>query len=337
MNGRLLWIIFIGCAATFVSPCRAESADDGAGVAERIGGASPPLRIHLPREVAVESPVLSLGQVAAVTGAAPAAATAGSVRLGRFSVPGQKITLDRATILSRLASQGIPAENVVLTGADAVTVRRRQQIISADEFVSFARLFLQQNPPGASPCDGVAAAKPKDLVLPDEPQNMQLVARFVENGAGGFVTIQVAVVVDGKEVGSRTVLLRLRYRCHKAVALRDIAEGATLTPENVKIEETVSDRPEAGWRSPYGLVALRNLPARTEIRDGMIDTPEPSLLIRRNETVVIRVQRPGFLVTAVGLAMQEGRAGQYVKVRNTDSHRVIVCKVNDDGTVEPVL
>jgi flagella basal body P-ring formation protein FlgA len=26
-----------------------------------------------------------------------------------------------------------------------------------------------------------------------------------------------------------------------------------------------------------------------------------------------------------------------VKVRNTDSHRIIVCKVNDDGTVEPVL
>jgi flagella basal body P-ring formation protein FlgA len=252
-------------------------------------------------------------------------------------VPGQKITLDRATILSRLASRGIPAERVVLTGADAVEVRRRQQVISGDEFVSFARLFLQQNPPGSSPCDGTAAVRPKDLALSGEPKSMQLLPKFVDNGASGFVTIQVAVVVDGQEIGSRTIPLRLRYRGHKVVTLQEIPEGTKLTPENVKIEETVSDRPETDWKSPYGLVALRNLPASTEIREGMVDAPQPSLVIRRNETVVIRVHRPGFSVTATGLAMQEGRAGQYVKVRNTDSHRVIMCKVNEDGTVEPLL
>jgi len=302
--------------------------------------ADPPddrVRLHLPRDITVQNPLLSLEQVAVVTGEGPLAATARSVRLGRFSVPGQKIVLDRATILSRLASAGVAAENVVLTGAEAVTVRRRQQIISGDEFVAFAQLFLRQNPPESSPCEGTAAAKPKDLALAGEPQNMQLVPRFVENGARGFVTVQVSVMVDGKEVGSRTVPLRLRYRSHKAVTLQEIAEGTALTPENVKIEELVSDRPETGWKSPYGLVALRQLPAGTEIREGMTDTPQPSLVIRRNETVVIRVQRPGFLVTAAGLAMQEGRAGQFVKVRNTDSHRIIMCKVNADGTVEPVL
>lgn len=331
MNRRLIWTALIG-SALFVAPlCNAASVGPEDGARDDL------LRIHLPREVTVQNPLLSLGQVTVMTGTGPLATTAGQVRLGRFSVPGQKITLDRATILSRLASQGIPAEKVVLTGADAVTVRRRQQIISGDEFVSFARLFLQQNPPGSSPCDGTASGKPKDLALPDEPKNMQLVPRFVENGASGFVTVQVSVVVDGKEVGSRTVPLRLRYRCHKAVTLREIPQGTALGPENVKIEETVSDRPETSWKSPYGLVALRNLPTQTEIRDDMIEAPQPSLLIRRNETVVIRVQRPGFLVTAVGLAMQEGRAGQYMKVRNTDSHRIIMCKVNDDGTVEPVL
>ena len=331
MNHRLLWIVPMACVLSIAPLCHAGAS----------GGQDIPrddlLRIHLPREVTVQNPLLSLGQVTVITGAGPLVTTAGGVRLGRFSVPGQKITLDRATILSRLASQGIPAEKVMLTGADAVTVRRRQQIISGDEFVSFARLFLQQNPPGSSPCDGTAVAKPKDLALPGEPQNMQLVPRFVENGAGGFVTVQVSVVVDGQEVGSRTVPLRLRYRGHKALTVQEIAEGATLTPENVKIEETVSDRPETDWKSPYGLVALRKLPARTEIRGDMVDAAQPSLIIRRNETVVIRVRRPGFMVTAVGLAMQEGRAGQYMKVRNTDSHRIIMCKVNDDGTVEPVL
>jgi len=331
MNRRLSWIVLISCALLPGPWCSAAAPGDETDPPEdRVG-------LHLPREITVQNPLLSLDQVAVVTGEGPLATTARSVRLGRFSVPGQKIVLDRATILSRLASAGIPAESVTLTGADAVTVRRRQQIISGDEFVAFAQLFLRQNPPGSSPCEGAVAAKPKDLALSDEPQNMQLVPRFVENGARGFVTVQVSVVVDGKEIGSRTVPLRLRYRAHKAVTLQEILEGTALTPENVKVEEFVSDRPETGWKSPYGLVVLRKLPAGTEIRDGMTDTAQPSLVIRRNETVVIRVQRPGFLVTAVGLAMQEGRAGQFVKVRNTDSHRTIICKVNADGTVEPVL
>jgi flagella basal body P-ring formation protein FlgA len=39
----------------------------------------------------------------------------------------------------------------------------------------------------------------------------------------------------------------------------------------------------------------------------------------------------------MGTTLQEGRAGEYVKVRNADSHRVIVCKVMPDGSVEPAL
>jgi flagella basal body P-ring formation protein FlgA len=332
MSRRGILIVLIGCGVSLALPREAVALQ-----AEH-GARSDVVQIHLPRDVTVKSPLLSLGQVSVIRGAGPLAATASSVRLGRFSTAGQKIVLDRATILSRLASQGIPAEKVVLSGAQAVTVRRRLQTISGDECVALARSFLRQNPPASSPCDGIATAKPKDLALSGEPEDIQLLPRFAENGARGFVTVQVAVVADGQEIGSRDVPLRLRYRCRRAVASQEIAEGTVLTPENVKIEETASDRPEApGWKPPYGLLALRALPAGTEVRGDMVDAAQASVVIRRNETVVIRVQRPGFLVTAVGLALQEARAGQYVKVRNTDSHRVIVCKVNTDGTVEPVL
>jgi flagella basal body P-ring formation protein FlgA len=37
----------------------------------------------------------------------------------------------------------------------------------------------------------------------------------------------------------------------------------------------------------------------------------------------------------MGIAMQDGRAGDYIKVRNTDSQRIILAKIKEDGTVEP--
>jgi flagella basal body P-ring formation protein FlgA len=136
----------------------------------------------------------------------------------------------------------------------------------------------------------------------------------------------------------REISFRLKYQCHRVVTVKEVPEGTVLTPENLKVETVVSDQPEpAGWKPPYGLAAVRALAADTEIRGDMINSPQSPVVVLRNETVVIRIQRPGLLVTAVGVALQEARAGEYVKVRNTDSSRVVICQVNADGTVEPIL
>jgi len=69
----------------------------------------------------------------------------------------------------------------------------------------------------------------------------------------------------------------------------------------------------------------------------MIGPARPAVVVGRNQTVVIRIERPGILVTAIGKAMQDGRVGEYIKVRNVDSQRIILAKVNEDGAVEPIF
>jgi flagella basal body P-ring formation protein FlgA len=64
---------------------------------------------------------------------------------------------------------------------------------------------------------------------------------------------------------------------------------------------------------------------------------KPDVIVKRNQNVVIRMERPGLSVTAVGKAMQKGSVGEYIKVRNVDSQRLILARVNEDGTVEPVF
>ena len=132
--------------------------------------------------------------------------------------------------------------------------------------------------------------------------------------------------------------LRLKYNSRTVVTLVEIPAGGVIGPENVKITKTVSNHPEpTNWSPPYGLIARRRLPANTVICPDMVGPVRPAIVVRRNETVVIRIERPGLLVTAIGTALNEARPGESVKVRNVDSQRVILCKVNEDGTVEPVL
>jgi len=332
MNRDRLLVILVSC--TLLPRCLGASAPGAGGeVLDRLL-----LQIHLPREVTVQSNLLTLGQVSVVRGSRSLAAQAGKIALGRLSMPGQKVVVDRATILSRLASQGIPGDRVRLTGAKSVVVRREQQVIDSDQFIALAQMFLKQSPPARSVSESIAVSRPQDLVLSGETGDIKVIPGFVRNGARGFVTVRISVAVGDKTVASRDIPFRLRYQCRKVVTAQEIAKGAILTPENVKVEQVASDRPEpAGWKPPYGLVALRDLRENAEVRADMVGSPESEVSIRRNETVVIRVERPGLSVTAVGIALQQASAGEYVKVRNTDSNRVIVCKVNADGTVRPVL
>jgi flagella basal body P-ring formation protein FlgA len=306
-----------------------------------VGAASanePSLRVHLPREVTVEKHLLNLGQVSVVRGDGPVATRAGKIGLGRLSLPGQKLVLDRPTILGRLASNGIPADQVRLTGAAAVTVRRRQEIIHGQEFIDVAQALLAQVRPSDAVVGSVALARPKDMIVPAEAHDVEVTPRVQAKAKRGVVTVRVTVVADGATVGTRDIPLRLRYRRHKVVTSKAVAEGAVLTPDNVKVESYVSDRPDpVGWKPPYGLAVVRALPAEAEVRPDLVRSPQPEVVIRRNETVVVRVERPGLLVSAVGIALQQARAGEPIKVRNTDSMRVIVCKVNPDGTVTPVF
>ena len=313
-------------------------ASGGATVAVPGGSGEGVLQVHLPRAATVGDHQLRLGQISVVRGSGALVAKAAKIGLGRLSVPGQRVVLDRPTILSRLASSGISVQQVRLTGAKAVTVRRQQKIIQADDFIAVGRAFLQKFPQAHQACEIVPVVRPQVLALAELPEDIQLTPELVSGGPRGLAVVRVRVTVEGQDAGTRDISFRLRYKRRKIVAARQIAEGEALSPENVKIETQLSDQPEpAGWKPPYGAVAVRTLAANSEIRRSMIGVAKSTVVVRRNETVQIRIERSGILVTAMGTALQEAHVGESLKVRNVDSRRVIICKVKPDGTVEPML
>ncbi|MHC4475143.1 MAG: flagellar basal body P-ring formation chaperone FlgA [Planctomycetota bacterium] len=298
----------------------------------------PALQVYLPREVMVRDDSVLLGQIGIIRGNGQLADRAGTIALGRISLPGQKVVIDRSVVLSRLACSGIGASSVKLTGAEKVTVTRHPEVIESETFVDRASSFLK----GSLPVGAVRQVKPvrvpKDLVVPQAGAEFELCPRLVVSGARNRARVQVTVSAGGKRLGMREVIFQLQYNCRRAVALVDIAAGSAITAENTRIETAPSNYPEpANWQPPYGLIAKRPLGANTEIKPHMIGPAKPPLLFKRHQTVVVRIERPGFLVTVLAKALQPGHEGEFVKVQNVDSKRTILARVNKDGTVEPVL
>jgi flagella basal body P-ring formation protein FlgA len=296
------------------------------------------LKIHLPREVSVKKESIRMADIGILGGSEYAVLEAGDVALGKFSVPGQEIVIERATILSRLASHGYPSSKVTITGSLKVNVVRQQSIIKSSEFVESGRLFLNENPPLNSICEIDAVSMPKDLVLPSGHTDVQLICRLLENNNKSQANVRVGVFSEGKEIATRDIKFRFKFNYRKAVAVVTIPAGSVINSENIKIEKTVSNYPEpTDWKAPYGLVAKRTIPANSIVDDTALGATENIVVIERNQTVTIRAETQGLLITALGTSLQKGQAGEYIRVRNNDSKRIIFAKVCEDGTVKPVF
>jgi flagella basal body P-ring formation protein FlgA len=296
------------------------------------------IQIYLPREITIKDGTLKLGKIGIIRGPESLAAKAGEITLGRFSTSDQKIVIERHIILSRLASHGISSSQVTLKGAEKVTISRLNKIIGRDEFVKMAGDYLEDNISNKSISKWNPVRRPKDLVIPGPGKDIRFVHRLVPGGARNQTKVEISVFSGDELIGTREVTFAMQYNVRKAVTLVDIPAGSLIIRENVKIEQVTSNNPEpADWQPPYGLVAKRTLPAETVLKTYMIGSAESPVVIKRNQNVVIRIERPGFLITAVGKAMQDGKVGEYIKVRNIDSQRIILAKVNEDRSVEPVI
>jgi len=299
------------------------------------------LQVYLPREVTIKGDTISLGEVSIIRSdpcEGELQAKAGKIPLGRISVPGQEIVIDRSMILSRLACNGVPASQVTLTGAEKITIKREHKIIRSSEFVELASAFMKKNPPAGSVCEWEAIRVPKDLIVPEKSKDIKLVPMFAKDAAKNQIKVEIAVVQNGKAIGKYEVTFRLKYKGHRVVTLVDIPAGEVISSKNVKIEKGVANFPEpVDWKPPYGLIAKRPLAAKTVLQANMVGPVKPEIVIERNQNVVIRIESPLLVVTAMGKAMQDGREGEYIKVRNQDSQRIVLAKVKEDGTVAPIF
>ncbi|MBN1974930.1 MAG: flagellar basal body P-ring formation protein FlgA [Sedimentisphaerales bacterium] len=302
---------------------------------ETAGGSG--LQIYLPREIAIQDSALLLGHIGIVRGTETLVKKANQVTLGRFSMPSQEIVISRNTILSRLASNGVPASDVTFMGAEEVAVKQKQHIITGDDFIKLADDFLKNNLAGNSITGWKPVRASEELIIPDSEKDIKYSYALDKNIQGSRISVGIAVLSGDKNIGSRNVIFRLEYENRVPVAVTDIAAGTVITSENVKIEKRSSSLPEpADWKSPYGLLARRAIQANTVVTDNMVGSAEPPVIIKRNQSVVIRVEKPGFSITAVGKTMQDGKAGDVIKIKNADSQRIIIAKVNEDGSVEPM-
>jgi len=340
-----------------------------AALAGPTGGAAPDapgavrpgamLQVYLPRSVSVAGENLRLGDIGVLRCAdASLLARASGIAMGRAPWSGEKIVITRTTVLSRLACSGIRSGQVRMTGARQVSVTRRERVIPTRNIVQAAEDLLRKAsggkaqggmrlPPG---CRWRLIGGVRDLAVASG-QAVELRAAFARDAPAGHVKVIVRAVPDDApradaparkgpppDLGRRELLFRLCYPHRQAVATKTLSAGDVISPQNTRIRTVYLERiPPRNWKVPYGKVVTRRLRAGTVLEPAVMTTPRSETVVKRNQTLVMKIEGDGFTVTALGLALQDGRAGEFIKVRNVDSGRIVTARVGPDGTAVPVF
>jgi flagella basal body P-ring formation protein FlgA len=295
------------------------------------------LKIYLPREINITTDSPTLGDVAVIQGDEILVAKANAVQLGKISSTARQIKIDKSVILSGLACNGIRASQVTFTGAEEITISIQHVVITGQQFLDKAVSYLVENPPHSSVCKYSALRTPQDLVISDTNENIKLIPSITEK-TSSQVKVAISVLVGENQVDKRDITFALQYTGKKIIAKTDLPQGTILTPENVTIEDCISTQPQpANWTVPYGSAVKKTLSANSEITPSMVESVKQEVILKRNQSVLIKVEKMGLVVTAIGKTLQDGRVGEFIKVQNLSSQRIIIVKVKQDGSVEPVF
>ncbi len=320
------WLVAMAVALAAGVPWAVAQADD-----EREARALD--RISVLAEATVDGEVVRLGDLARLEG--PSAAALADVEIGRAPQPGGTRSFAGATILATLREQVVDLDRVRYRIPNLVRVHRRAQEVSAAAVRGIVEEYMQRQV--AAQGGDVLLRQvdvPAPVGLPLGPFTTQ-VTPIQANPAAGTTRLLIEFLQDQRVMGSTTVTAHLALFENVWVARRAISAGGIVGAEDVMAERRdVSALPRGAVtraEDAVGKEARVGIPLLAPLRHDQLQAP---VVVRRGDVVMLLAESTGLRITTRGEVRENAPQNGQVRVWNAASHKEVVGRVVDAGTVE---
>jgi len=150
----------------------------------------------------------------------------------------------------------------------------------------------------------------------------------------GVVPIRVEIYSQDKLLKSKVFTVEVKIYEDVVVCAKKLNRHEEITPDKLKVENRdVTNFFDSYFKSKEDIEnrrATKTMPkGRILSKSSLEDIP----LVNRGDKVRIIAQIGGVKVWAFGTAHQDGRLGERIKIKNTDSKKIITAEVIDKQTV----
>lgn len=256
-----------------------------------------PVEIVLLPEVRADGPLIRLGHVAQLSGGdANLRAALANLDVSDFGAGAGAVTLGRAELKFRLLIAGHDARSFRLAGAVRSRVTRCTDALTEARVVEAGRQLLQQQ----------VAAVAQPLAI---------------RSAG-------PVLIPALKVGPRS-----QVRLHAEMTPTRVTVGAT--PVDVSV--LIDGQARAVIRTWFDVQPTEQPVARIVFdpsADGQAPSVNGPVVVRGRDRVRMVAHIGGSQIIAAGEAMEDGRVGQSIRLRNIDSNKTVIGRVVGPNLVE---
>jgi flagella basal body P-ring formation protein FlgA len=294
--------------------------------------ASTSCTVHLRPQASVNSSVLILSDIADLSGS-DEVLVARLARISLGAVTDVRL-LSRSEVLSLIRGAIPNLNDVQMTGAEFTRVSLATRVPDAAEIIAVLKAFMASVSPWQEEEIEIRSIDNlKAIEIPQGDVQLRIASRTApSNYRGALLPMEAAL--DGRPVRSFWVKADVRVRARVVQVTKPVPYQGTLQAGDLR--EVVCDIEDP--RSEYfrtceeaiGMSAKRALGPGDLLNRNWLNEHN---LVRSGETVRLLAQSGGISVTTLARALQNGKLGDRIKVRNLDSDRAVTAVVTGQGEV----
>ncbi len=302
------------------------------------------LVVTLRPRAAVGPRAIHIGDVADLTGGTPALREAvAALDLTDATTPRAGTIVKRQQVSFRICLAEVPTSLFRVDGATETCIERERCAIAEADVIEAAKEAILKRLPWGAADVSMQIVQPIAVPLTVEAPRAEVRIKAEPHTSAmplGRAQIDVSLWASGVRQLAFPLYFDVRLYQNVAVCLHKIERGTALNEHNVSFDRRPVESLRDYVSSPEALVGKKCrqalLPGRvvmsTDLEDDGHEAAPP--LVRRGESVKLLVRMGPVNVMASGEALQDGRAGQSVRVRNIDSKQVVLGRVTERSLVE---
>ena len=291
--------------------------------------------IQLKAEAAVHSDKVLLKDVADLHGTnQDQVHKLGQATLGAAPEFGSVGLLTRSQIQALLLASGVLFDGVI-TGAAAVRIRLQGRPADPGEITRLLKAYVSEKLSWKlSEIEVRSISGFEGIELPLEPIHFRFSSDPTLAGRRS-VLVPIDAVKDGRTFRSFYITAEIAIHATIVTAGKKIPFEKVISADDLKeMTLEIQDLRATYARQPEELVGKSS---RRRFNPGdplPLESFAAPLLVRHGETVKLRLERSGIVLTSLAKAEQDGRLGQTIMVRNLDFSTIVKAQVTGRAAVQ---
>lgn len=293
--------------------------------------------ITFSENVTVDGTVVTVGDVAKFHKDSAFARALSTQTISQAPPPGESISLSSISLKKKLLAKITFPRDTRWKGPPVISITRNAITVGPEQISTYIGDFLEANKPDLPEAE--IRFVPKALPMPFHLPVGDLSCEVIPSNPSILGSSRFALIfrVDGKVAKNMSVRGKIIALADIVITTKNIKRGEILTPSHLTTalrDINKIDTPSMDINEFIGMRAKRRLRQGSPMQTSYI---EPLPIVRKGQKVKIVVLSGQMLLTATGLAHNDGAKDQIIKVQNLNSHKVIFCRVAAPGLVEVLL